>query len=413
MRPFSLLVKPISADCNLECEYCFYLEKKNLYPGVARHQMTSDVLERMIAQYMKTPQPVYSFGWQGGEPTLMGRRFFEKIIELQERYAPRGAQVTNGLQTNGTLLTDTLAGILARNHYLVGISVDGPPEVHDQYRTTVSGRGTQREVLRGLETLRRNGVEHNVLTVVSQANVRSPRRIYRYLKELGVDYHQYIPCVEFNEDGSLRDYSITGAEWGAFLNAIYDEWIAEDVGKVSIRQFDSVLSVMLDGVPTMCTMAKNCRQYFVVEHNGDVYPCDFFVRPERRLGNVAADSFVDLWKSPEYRAFGLAKKHWNPECEQCPFLRYCAGDCPKHRVPGGTAGAGGINGADGGARRSVPGGTAGASSGTGTEDPRQLSVLCEGWKAFYGHTLEGFRDVAGAVSRARAAGRERIEYYGG
>ena len=368
MRPFSLLVKPISADCNIECEYCFYLEKKNLYPGIPRHQMPGVVLETMIRKYLQTPQPAWSFGWQGGEPTLMGPSFFRKIVELQEQYAPRGARIANGLQTNGTLLNDAFAQVLAEGNYLVGISIDGPAEIHDRYRRSVAGRGTHAEVLRGLEALRRNKVEHNVLTLVSRANVDKPREAYRYLRELGVDYHQYIPCVEFEEDGSPRSYSISGEEWGRFLNGIFDEWINGDTRRVSVRTFDALLSIMVHDTPTICTNGTHCRQYFVVEHNGDVYPCDFFVQPEKRLGNVMNDHFAQMWRAPLFRSFGRAKKEWNSACDTCEFLRYCAGDCPKNRY-------------------------------VRNEDPGQLSVLCEGWKSFYEHTLPRFEELARSIRR--------------
>lgn len=368
MRPFSLLVKPTSADCNIACDYCFYLEKKNLYPEVARHQMSADVLETMIKRYLSTQQPTWTFGWQGGEPTLMGVEFYEKVLELQKRYAPPGASISNGLQTNGTLLDDRFAEVLRDGSFLVGISIDGPAHLHDVHRRTVSGRGTHRDVMRGLETLRRNGVEHNVLTLVSKANVEHPQEVYRYLRELGITYHQYIPCVEFEADGSLRSYSITGEEWGRFLNGIFDEWRQEDTRTVSVRNFDAVLSMMVHNAPIMCTTGTHCRQYFVVEHNGDVYPCDFFVQPDKRLGNVTTDHFEHMWRSPVFREFGRNKKNWNEECAQCEYLRYCAGDCPKMRYSHG-------------------------------EDPTQLSALCSGWKAFYSHTLPEFRELAKTIPR--------------
>ncbi|MFW5807397.1 MAG: anaerobic sulfatase maturase [Spirochaetota bacterium] len=371
MPPFTLLIKPASADCNIECTYCFYLEKKELYPGVRRHRMSPQVLERMIAAYMRTSQPTYSFGWQGGEPTLLGRRFFERVTELQERYAPPGASVANSLQTNGMLMTDEFADHLARYRFLVGISIDGPRDVHDRYRVTAGGRGTHRQVLRGIEILDRTGVEYNVLTLVSQANVGRAREVYRYLRdELGVTYHQYIPCVEFDEKGNLLPFAITGEQWGTFLLEIFDEWHGGDEETVSVRLFDSILTMLVDGYANTCVMGRNCRRYFVVEHNGDVYPCDFFVRPELRLGNVTRDRFEDMWNSKTFRDFGRAKRHWNEACARCPYLKLCAGDCQKMRYAGG-------------------------------EDPHMLSVLCDGWKAFYGNTLEEFEKLAEHVRRRR------------
>jgi uncharacterized protein len=379
VRPFSLLVKPASADCNLACDYCFYLEKQGLYADTARHRMSRDTLETLIRSYMRTQQPVYAFGWQGGEPTLMGEQFFEDIITLQRRHAPQGSTVSNGLQTNGTLLTDSFAKLLGRYDYLVGISIDGPAEIHDRYRRTRSDRGSHAEVMRGYELLRHHGVAFNVLTLVSQANVHRPRETYRYLRELGMDYHQYIPCVEFDEEGRLLPYSITGEQWGSFLNEVFDEWAGRDVGTVSVRHFDAVLTKLLDNVASTCVMGKDCRKYFVVEYNGDVYPCDFFVDADKRLGNVAEDDFLTLWRSPKYRAFGLQKKHWNPACAECPYLDFCAGDCLKHRF-------------------------------RGEEDPEQLSVLCSGWQSFYRRNLEELRQVASAIRRARAEGQQSFSY---
>ncbi|HUX12736.1 MAG TPA: anaerobic sulfatase maturase [Spirochaetia bacterium] len=375
MRPFSLLVKPASADCNLECTYCFYLDRKQLYPEHHRHQMSTAVLEKMIKGYMATEQPQYTFGWQGGEPTLMGRSFFRKVTDLQERYGRPGATVTNGLQTNGTLITDELASHLAAYNFLVGISVDGPEEIHNRYRLKVGGnRGTHAEVIRGLELLRKHRVEFNVLTLVTAANVDHPGTVYRYLRdELGVFYHQYIPCVEFDAEGNLLPYSISAEQWGRFMNGIFDEWIGNNTRTVSVRHFDSILTMMVENQASVCTLGRDCRQYFVVEFNGDVYPCDFFVDPDKRLGNLMSDSWYDMWRSPKFREFGAQKRNWNAACTGCPYLAYCAGDCIKHRV-------------------AFP-----------SPEPREdsLSRLCEGWKMFYGHTLDGFRNLADQVKKDR------------
>lgn len=393
MRPFSLLVKPASADCNLECTYCFYLDRNKLYPGHHRHQMSSEVLERTISTYMATDQPQYTFGWQGGEPTLMGRAFFKKVTELQERYGRRGASVTNGLQTNGTLMSDELAAHLSAYNFLVGISIDGPAELHNRYRLKAGGhRGTHADVIRGLELLRKHHVEFNVLTLISAANVEHPKEVYRYLRDdLGISFHQYIPCVEFDQEGNLLPFAVTGEQWGSFLNGIFDEWAGEDVRKVSVRNFDAVISMMIENQPTVCTLGRDCRQYFVVEFNGDVYPCDFFVEEGRRLGNVTTDNWYDLWRSPLYREFGAQKRRWNPECESCPYLKYCAGDCPKHRVA--QAGAGPAASTDGLPRMAVP--AAEPEAGT-------VSRLCAGWKAFYAHSLPDFENLAADVWSERS-----------
>lgn len=381
MKPFTLLVKPASADCNLRCTYCFYLDRCGLYPENPRHRMTHAVLERMISSYMSTSQPVYGFGWQGGEPTLMGDGFFEDVTTLQSRYGRPGAVVSNGLQTNGTLIDDSLAQHLARYRFLTGISLDGPAEIHDSQRVTIDGRGSHHDVMRGIATLRRNGADFNILTLVSQANVKQPELIYRYMCDEGFLFQQYIECVEADASGNLRPYSLRGAEWGEFLCRLFDLWFANDTRRVSIRMFDSILARLVDGVPNVCHIGTDCRQYLVVEHNGDVYPCDFYVEKDLRLGNVMTDSWERMLESPVYKAFGLRKRRWPDECTKCSFRYICAGDCPKNRLCSGL-------------------------------DEGRLSVLCAGWQVFYEHTLERFKALAAEIRQERSiaqAGGDRAQ----
>lgn len=370
MRPFSLLIKPTSADCNLRCGYCFYLGKRALYPDRPVHRMSEEVMRKMVGSFLATDQAQYVFGWQGGEPTLMGLDFFKKVTACQRELGRSGAQVSNGLQTNATLIDDAWADHLARFHFLVGVSMDGPPAVHNLYRTAIDGRGSHESVMRGVAALRRNGAEYNVLTLVSQANVRRAGEIYRYLCGLGACYHQYIECVEFDAGGALMPFAIRGEAWGDFLCGIYDEWYPTDTRKVSVRLFDSVLAMMVDGVANCCSLGRDCRQYLVVEHNGDVYPCDFFVEPDLKLGNVMEQSWEEMLDSPAYAAFGRRKAQWNELCAACPYLTYCAGCCPKNRPLRGR-------------------------------DPKRLSVLCEGWKTFYRHALPGFETLADQIRRER------------
>ncbi|MCM8899948.1 anaerobic sulfatase maturase [Caldicoprobacter algeriensis] len=370
VKPFSLLIKPASADCNLRCQYCFYIDKSLLYPETHIHRMPDDVLERMISTYMATEQPVYSFGWQGGEPTLMGVRFFEKVVSLQQRYGRLGAKVSNGLQTNATLIDDELAALLAQYNFLVGVSLDGPEELHDHYRRTAGGQGTHSMVLKGIECLRKNRVEFNILTLVNAKNAGQGREIYQYLKDMGCFYHQYIPCVEFDEKGNPMPYTVAGEEWGRFLCEIFDEWIKSDVYRVSVRIFDSILNFLVDGIYTTCHLAGNCCQYFVVEYNGDIYPCDFFVTRQLKLGNVMEDSWEELQNSPTYVEFGKQKAEWNSECQRCRWLYLCSGDCLKHRLYGG-----------------------GNSS--------KLSWLCAGWKKFFEHSMPYFKQLALKVLKER------------
>lgn len=370
MRPFSLLVKPASADCNLRCRYCFYLDKCALYPDAKRHRMSDDVLTQVIRTFMATDQPQFSIGWQGGEPTLMGAAFFKRVTELQQQFGRAGAAVSNGLQTNATLITDELGEHLGRYNFLVGVSIDGPASVHDKNRVTAKGRGSHRLVVQGVEQLRKYGADFNVLTLVNSANVERPVETYGYLCENGFLFQQYIECVEFDGGGSLLPFSVTGEQWGDFMCAVFDEWIKADTRRVSIRLFDSVLAMLVEGVANVCQMGTNCCQYLVVEHNGDVYPCDFFVETDLRLGNVMTDSWGDMLSSPTYLEFGRRKREWNARCDDCEFKRFCAGDCQKHRY-------------------------------YGPRDPRHISRLCAGWRKFYAHTLPGFRRLAEEIKHDR------------
>ena len=332
--------------------------------------MSDSVLERMIHSFMATDQSQYAFAWQGGEPTLMGLDFFKRVTALQQKGGRSGAIVANGLQTNGTMLSDEFARHLADHRFLVGVSLDGPPEVHDRYRRYVGGKGSHTDVMRGIGFLKENKVEFNILTLVTRASVRNARQIYQYLCENGFLFHQYIECVEFDGGGEVLPLAVHGEEWGDFLCEIYDEWIKGDVRRVSIRLFDSILQMMVDGVANVCQMGRDCRQYFVVEYKGDVYPCDFFVEPELKLGNIMENSWQDLLGSHVYADFGRRKSEWNSKCDECEYLRFCAGDCPKNRFRAGR-------------------------------DPKRLSELCEGWKQFYKHSLAGFRLLAEEIRRER------------
>lgn len=368
MKPFSLLIKPTSADCNLRCAYCFYLDRSALYPEESVHRMPDKVLEEMIARYMATEQPQYIFGWQGGEPTLMGVEFFKKAVSYQKKYAKPGAVISNGLQTNGTLLTEEFAKFLHENHFLVGVSLDGPQELHDQYRVNKGMGGTYDKVWEGIKLLQKYKVDFNILTLVNSANVHHGKEIYNYLKNHGFYYQQYIPCVELDEAGNPLPFTITGKEWGNFLTEVFDEWIKSDTYRVSIRTLDSILSFMLEGWTSVCHMGGNCCQYFVVEHNGDIYPCDFFVEKERRVGNILEDSWEEMGQSFKYQSFGQLKNKWNEKCSKCPHLLYCSGDCLKHRI-------------------------------NNESSPETLSWLCEGWENFYQYVIPPLTQLAKTVKQ--------------
>jgi uncharacterized protein len=374
VRPFSLLVKPASADCNLRCTYCFYLPKASLYPETKVHRMPDEVLEQLISSYMQTPQPQYVIGWQGGEPTLMGLDFFRKIVELQKKYGRPGASVGNGLQTNATLIDDDLARHLREYHFLVGASIDGPPEIHDQNRVNAGGKGSFGRAMKGIECLDKHGVEYNILVLVNSANVHRGREVYCYLRDRGYYFHQYIPCVEMDDQGHPMPYSITGEQWGKFLCDVFDEWIQNDTRKVSIRLHDAIMEKLLTGRATLCHMGTNCNDYFLIEYNGDVYPCDFFAEPELKAGNIMENSWAELQQNATYLRFGREKSEWNAACDSCRHLELCAGDCIKHRFERGGIG--------------------------------RISWLCEGWMQFYDHTLDDFKKLAEQIMREQEAERQ-------
>jgi len=328
--------------------------------------MTPIILERLIQSYLATDQPVYSFGWQGGEPTLMGLDFFQRVTELQQRHGRSGAIIGNGLQTNATLITKEMAAHFSRYRFLAGCSLDGPADVHDRYRRTACGAPSHADVLRGIAKLREWRVEFNILVLVSQANVGRAREVYRYLTDHDFLYQQYIPCVEFAPSGQLQPYAITGPQWGEFICELFDEWYPADIHRVSIRHFDAILARLVHDQTTVCTLADNCCQYFVVEHNGDIYPCDFFVEPRLKIGNVLETSWEDALRAPNYRTFGAQKSRRHKACTTCEFLRLCQGDCLKHRLrPGHSAAA--------------------------------LSWLCTGWRQFFEHTRDRFETLAAGL----------------
>ena len=366
MKPFSLLIKPAGADCNLRCAYCFYLGRAELYPETKVHRMSDATLTHLVRSYLALPMPTHNFAFQGGEPLLMGLDFYKKLVKLQRRYARPGANIQNCVQSNCTLVTDEMAEFFTKNNFLVGMSVDGPEAVHNERRPDAAGHGSHAAVMRALDRLKAAGTEFNILTLVSQSNVHDPVGTYRYLRdELGTKFMQFIECIEFDSNDNLISYAITADEWADFICAIFDEWYPNDRTKVSVRLFDSIVGKILTGQANSCAMGSSCDEYLVVEHNGDIYPCDFFVRPELKLGNLMEQDWDEILDNPMRKCFACRKCTKNVACKTCPYDFLCEGDCPKNRT-GHDA----------------------------SRDPRKLSFLCEAWKRIYDHILPKLREEA-------------------
>ena len=362
MDPFHIMAKPHGPICNLDCTYCYYLEKENLYAAKGRdYRMSDTVLESYIRQYIQSqPAQHVSFAWQGGEPTLLGVPFFERVLELQKKYAG-DKLVDNAFQTNGTLLDDAWGEFLARNKFLIGLSVDGPAEIHDAYRVDKGGQPTFTRVMRGLDILKKHGVEFNTLTVINRTNSYHAQKVYRFLKEIGSKYLQFIPIVEqvaaqpdpnglvllkpyARQQTTVSEWSVEPLQFGKFLSAVFDEWVLGDVGHVFVQIFDVALESW-SGLPqTLCVFAPQCGKALAVEHNGDLYSCDHFVYPENKLGNIMERAMSGLVKSPQQTRFGNAKETALPsDCKTCDVRFACNGECPKHRFTTTASGEYGLN----------------------------------------------------------------------
>jgi uncharacterized protein len=348
-----VMAKPIGAVCNLDCTYCYYLAKKNLYPNNRRWRMTERTLPAYIRQQIEA-QPAaveeIHFNWQGGEPTLLGLGFFRSAVKIQQQHVPPGKRITNALQTNGTLLTDAWCEFLRKNNFLVGISIDGPAELHDAYRLDKRSRPTHNKTERGLKLLNKHGVEHNVLVVVNRRNGERPLEVYRYCKRQGVKFIQFIPLVE--QLGStaqsisntqlasggqspidlVTKCSVRPRQFGNFLIAIFDEWLRHDVSRVFVQIFDETLAAWCGQSPSLCIFQKHCGRCLAFEHNGDLYSCDHFVEPEYKLGNIHQQPIRELANSESQQQFGSAKESRLPKyCRNCDFRFICNGECPRNR----------------------------------------------------------------------------------
>jgi uncharacterized protein len=375
-QSFRMLAKPIGPVCNLACRYCFYLEKEKLFApksAMANWVMSKSILEQYIHEYIASqPGPVVSFAWQGGEPTLLGVDFFLNVVALQQKHA-HGKRIENTLQTNGILLDDGWCDFLAQNRFLIGLSIDGPEELHDRHRVDKGGAASFDRVVRGIDCLKKHGVEFNTLTVVNRHNSLYPGKVYRFLKEIGGGFMQFIPIVERTADDPTSDgltlvspdsqasahvapFSVEPKQYGTFLCTIFDDWVRKDVGKIFVQIFDLSLAAWFGMEPNLCVFQQTCGSAAVIEHNGDLYSCDHYVYPENRLGNIAEISLESAMNSPQQLRFGRNKLDRLPQCcHECEVRFVCNGECPKHRF--------------------VP----------TPDSEKPLNYLCAGYKKFFMH----------------------------
>jgi uncharacterized protein len=365
------MLKPRGAICDLDCKYCYYLKKEKMYPG-SDFRMSDQVLEVFTRQYIESQaSPEIVFGWQGGEPTLVGIDFFRRAVDYQRKYAKPGVRILNTLQTNGVSLDDEWCAFFHRHDFLIGISIDGPAPLHDAYRVDKGGKATHSRVMRGLELLRKHAVEYNVLTTVHVANVQHPLEVYRYLRDdVGSTFIQFIPIVERATGGGVTDRSVTGRGYGRFLIGVFDEWVRRDVGKVFVQIFDVALSAWYGRPPGLCIFEETCGRALALEHNGDLYSCDHFVEPAHLVGNVLGSELPVLADGDQQNAFGRAKKDTLPQyCRDCEVRFVCNGGCPKNRfieTPDGEAG---------------------------------LNWLCEGYRPFFNHVGPAMEYMVAALRR--------------
>ena len=374
-REFQVFAKPAGPLCNLDCQYCYYLGKDRLYPEGESFRMPDDLLEEYIVQHISAcGEPAIHFSWHGGEPTLLGLDYFRQIVTLQRKHQPADRRILNGIQTNGTLLDDHWCRFLAAEGFAVGISLDGPQEMHDRYRRTKDGRPVYEQTLRGCQLLTRHEIPCEILCVVGAHNVEFPSEVYRFLRQLGAPYVSFLPLVERRPppEGGVSERTVPAEAWGAFLCATFDEWVARDVGRVKVQIFEEAVRPAFGQEHTLCIFKEVCGGVPVVEHNGDFYCCDHFVDAEHRLGNIQKTPLAALLDSPAQQAFGQAKFDTLPRyCQACEVRAMCNGECPKNRflqTPDGEAG---------------------------------LNYLCAGYRRFFTHCQPFVAEVAALWHRTQ------------
>jgi uncharacterized protein len=368
-QDFQVFAKPIGPLCNLACSYCYYIQKQPLHASIESLRMSDALLEEYVVQHIAaTHRPTIAFSWHGGEPTLLGLDYFKKIVALQRKHLPRGKRIFNGMQTNGILLDEEWCGFLAAEGFGVGLSLDGPQELHDRYRLTGGNEPTHRQALRGFELLKHSGITCDILCAVHDQNVRHPLQVYRYFKQIGGQYISFLPIVMKMPESEPEPCTVPAEGYGSFLCAIFDEWTQRDIGRVSVQIFEEAIRSLRGLEHSLCIFRKTCGEIPVIEHNGDFFSCDHFVDAAHRLGNILEVPFAQLLDSPTQRAFGEAKRDALPcYCRQCEVLDMCNGGCPKDRflpTPEGQAG---------------------------------LNYLCAGFKRFFTHCRPFFQKVIAAA----------------
>jgi uncharacterized protein len=379
-REFQVFAKPIGSICNLDCRYCYYLEKGRLYPESESFRMPDEILEEYIVQHIDaSTEKVIRFSWHGGEPTVLGLDYFRKVVELQRRHRPPDRRIVNGIQTNGTLLDEDWCRFLAAEGFAVGVSLDGPPEMHDRFRVTKDGKPTHEETMRGYELLRKHGVYTDILCVVNAHNVRFPLRVYRFFKQINAQHISFLPMVEPQPEaeGGVDPISVPAEAWGEFLCTVFNEWRAQDIGRVKVQIFEEATRTAFNQEHSLCIFRPTCGDIPVVEHNGDFYSCDHYVDVEHRLGNIKKTPLVELLESPAQRAFGETKLEALPRyCRECGVRSMCNGECPKNRfliTPDRELG---------------------------------LNYLCAGYKRFFAHCQPFVSEVAALWRRQNPDGKK-------
>ncbi len=367
-REFQIFVKPASAACNLACQYCYYLKKEHLYPDDESFRMPEILLEEYIVQHIEAcAEPVVRFSWHGGEPTVLGLDYFRNIVALQRKHQPSNQHVLNGMQTNGTLLDEEWCRFLAAENFSVGLSLDGPQEMHDRYRLTKGGKPTFGQTMRGYELLQKHGVYNDILCVVNAYNVQYPTQVYRFFKQIKAQYVTFLPMVEplLDGEGGVNRLTVPAEAWGNFLCTVFDEWVSQDIGRIKVQIFEEAARTAFGQEHSLCIFRPICGDILVIEHNGDFFSCDHFVDNEHHLGNIIETPLVELLESPAQRAFGQAKLGTLPRyCQECEVRAMCNGGCPKNRF-------------------------------IKTQDGEEgLNYLCSGYKRFFTHSQPFVSEVA-------------------